>query len=159
MTLTLKVWPWVNVMTQSWVMDNNCVKYHADPTWQWGAMTQTRILGMCALWHWPWIYDLGQGHKIPLGLGQQLYETLSRSNMAVRSHCPDTVCVHWPRRYDLATRSLLKQKTKILLIFVILYVYRYQHASIQIIYKSYYTSMTQPPFRMAQPLVIFIHCL
>ena len=30
MTLTLEIWPGV--------MDNSCVKYHPDPTWQWGIM-------------------------------------------------------------------------------------------------------------------------
>ena len=33
---------------------------------------------------------LGQGHDTPLGHGQQLCELLSRSNLAVRSHVPDT---------------------------------------------------------------------
>ena len=33
-----------------------------------------------------------------------------------------------------------------LLKFVKLYAHNYQHASIQIIYKNYYTSMTQPRF-------------
>ena len=57
-TLTLEIWPWVNVMTHPWVMNNNCVKY-PYPTWQWGVLAQTWILGMCSLWPWPWIYDLG----------------------------------------------------------------------------------------------------
>ena len=57
-TLALEVWPWVKVMTHPWVMDNNCVKYYLDPTWQWGVMARTRNLGMCALWPWPWRYDL-----------------------------------------------------------------------------------------------------
>ena len=46
-------------MTHPWVMDNNCVKYYPDPTWQWGVMAWTRISSMCALWPWPWRYDLG----------------------------------------------------------------------------------------------------
>ena len=33
---------------------------------------------------------LGQGHATPLGHGQQLYDLLSRSNLAVRSYGPDT---------------------------------------------------------------------
>ena len=33
-TLTLKIRPWVKVMTHPWVMDSNCVKYYPDPTWQ-----------------------------------------------------------------------------------------------------------------------------
>ena len=59
LTLTLEAWPWVKVMTHPWVMDNNCVKYYLDPTWQWGVMARTQNLGMCALWPWPWRYDLG----------------------------------------------------------------------------------------------------
>ena len=31
-------------------MDNNCVKYYQDPTWQWGVISRTRILGICAQW-------------------------------------------------------------------------------------------------------------
>ena len=58
-TLTLEIWPWVKVMTHPWVMDNNCVKYYPDPTWQWGVLARTRISSMCALWPWPWRYDLG----------------------------------------------------------------------------------------------------
>ena len=58
-TLALEMWPWVKVMTLSWVMDNNWVKYYKDPTWQWGVMARKWILGMCALWPWPWRYDLG----------------------------------------------------------------------------------------------------
>ena len=66
-TLTLELWPWVKVMTHPWVMDNNCVKYYPDPTWQWGVMTRTRNLGMCALWPWPWRYDLGSRSWHTLG--------------------------------------------------------------------------------------------
>ena len=58
-TLTLEIWPWVKVMTHPWVMDNNCVKYYPDPTWQWGVMARIRISSMCALWPWPWRYDFG----------------------------------------------------------------------------------------------------
>ena len=130
------VWPCVKVMTHPWVMDNSCVKYYPDPSWQWGIMARTRILGICAmllelsniplgqghytsLVHGPIVWniiqmqhgseelwsghifrvyvhcDLGdmtlsQGHGTPLGHGQQLCEILSRSNMVVKSYCPDT---------------------------------------------------------------------
>ena len=40
------------------VMGNPCVKC-PDPTRQWGVMARTRIFGMCALWHWPWKYEIG----------------------------------------------------------------------------------------------------
>ena len=33
---------------------------------------------------------LGQGHDTSLGYGQQLYEILSKSNLAVRNYSPDT---------------------------------------------------------------------
>ena len=65
-TLTLKTWPWVKVMTHPLVMDNNCVKYHQAPSWQWGVLARTRILGMCVLWPWPWRYDLVKVMTHPL---------------------------------------------------------------------------------------------
>ena len=41
-TLTVEIWPsfevmahpWVKIMINPWVMDNNCVKYYPDPIWQ-----------------------------------------------------------------------------------------------------------------------------
>ena len=58
-TVTLKIWPFVMVIAQPWVMDNNCVKHYPEPTWQWGDMARTLIFYMCALRPWPWRYDLG----------------------------------------------------------------------------------------------------
>ena len=52
-------------------------------------MVQIRISGMCALWPWPWSYDLGSRHDSPLSHGKQLCEILSRSNMAVRIYGQD----------------------------------------------------------------------
>ena len=46
-------------MTQPSAMDNKCVKYYPDPTWQCVVMARTRIFGICAMWPWPWRYDLG----------------------------------------------------------------------------------------------------
>ena len=68
-TLTLEIWSWVKVMvmTHPWVMDNNCVKFYLAPTWQWGVMARTRISSMCALWPWPWRYDLGSRSWHTLG--------------------------------------------------------------------------------------------
>ena len=66
-TLTLKIWPWVKVMTHPWVMNNKCVKYYLDPTWQWGVIPRTRILGICSLWPWPSRYDLGSKSWHTLG--------------------------------------------------------------------------------------------
>ena len=48
-------------------MDNNCVNYYPDPTWQWGVMARTRISSICALWPWPWRYDLGSRSWHTLG--------------------------------------------------------------------------------------------
>ena len=66
-TLTLQIWPWVQVMTHPWVGDKNCVKYYPDPTWLWGVMAKTRILGMCALRPWPGRYNLGSKSWHTLG--------------------------------------------------------------------------------------------
>ena len=48
-------------MTHPSFMDYKCVKYYPDPTLQWTlpwTMAQTWIFGICALWPWPWRYDL-----------------------------------------------------------------------------------------------------
>ena len=66
-TLTLEIWPWVKVMTHPGVMDNNCVKYYLNPIWQWGVIARTRISSICALWPWPWRYDLGSRSWHTLG--------------------------------------------------------------------------------------------
>ena len=68
-TLTLEIWPWVKIMTHPWVMENNCVKYYPDATWQWGVMARTRIFGICVLWPWLWkyMYDLGSRSWHTLG--------------------------------------------------------------------------------------------
>ena len=87
-TLNLAIWPWVKVMTHPWVMANNCVKY-PDPTWQWVVMARKWILGMCALWPWPWRYDLWSRSWHTLSHGQEMCKILSRSNMAVRSYGMD----------------------------------------------------------------------
>ena len=57
-TLTLEIWPWLKVMTWPWVMDNNCVKYYPDQTWQWGVVAWTQIfwyVGTVTLEVWPWV--------------------------------------------------------------------------------------------------------
>ena len=51
--------------SRSWhpsVIDNKCVKYYPDPSWQWGVMARTQIL-----WPWPWRYDLGSRSWHTLG--------------------------------------------------------------------------------------------
>ena len=66
-TLTFKIWPCVKVMKHPSVMDNKRLKYYPDPTLQWGNMARTQILVMCALWPWPWRYDLGSRSWHTLG--------------------------------------------------------------------------------------------
>ena len=88
-TVTLEILPWVKVMTHPWFMDNKCVKYYLDPTWQWGVMAR----------HGFWVcvrfdLDLGdmtlsQDHDTPLGSGQQVCEILFRSNFTVWKYGPD----------------------------------------------------------------------
>ena len=100
-TLALEIWPWVKVMTHPWVMDNNCVKYYPDQTWQWRVMARTHIFRYITL---------GQGHDTPFGHGQYVCEVFSRSNFAVRSYGPDTnfqyiLCYLDLRRYYLWSRS------------------------------------------------------
>ena len=36
-TLALEIWLWVEVMAHPWFMDNKCVKYYPNPTWQDGS--------------------------------------------------------------------------------------------------------------------------
>ena len=91
--LTLKIWSWVKVMvmTHPSVMDNNCVKYQQDPTWQWGVIARIRI--------WVCVHcdldledmNCGQGHDTPLGHGQQLCELLSRLYTYLQSYGSDTM--------------------------------------------------------------------
>ena len=55
-TMTLKIWTWVKVMTHPCVMENNCVKYYPDPTWHWWVMARTRIYTVTlTLEIWPWV--------------------------------------------------------------------------------------------------------
>ena len=76
-------------MTHPWVMDNNCVKYNQDQTWQelwpghkiWACVQCDLDLGDMTM---------GQGHDKTFGYGQQLFEILSRSNLGVRSYGLDT---------------------------------------------------------------------
>ena len=98
-------------MTHRCVMDNKCMKYYPDPTWQWGVMAQdTDFRYVCTLTSALWDMTLGQGHDTPLGHGQQLCDILSRSILAVRIYGPDTdfwygALWRWPWRYDLGSRS------------------------------------------------------
>ena len=89
-TLAFENWPWAKVMSHPSVMDNNCLKYYLDPTWQWRVISLKHIL-LCV--HFDLDLEgmtLVQGHDTPLGNGQQLCEILSRINMAVKSYGTDT---------------------------------------------------------------------
>ena len=108
-TLTLEVWPWVEVMTHPWVMDNNCVKYYPDPTWQWGVMARTRILGMCAVWPWPWRYDIGSRSWHTFGSWTTIVWNIIQIKLGsgelwlwILGMC---ALWPWPLRYDLGSRS------------------------------------------------------
>ena len=125
-TLTLEIWPWLKVMTWPWVMDNNCVKYYPDQTWQWGVVAWTQIFGMWALW--PWRYDLGSRSWHTLGSWKisvwniiqiPLYndELWPVDRFSVYAHCDpdlgdmtlcqghDTPLVHGQQLCELLTRS------------------------------------------------------
>ena len=67
--LTLEILHPVKIMTDPWVMDNNCMKYYPDTctTRLWGVMARTQILGICTLWPWPSRYDLGSRSWHTLG--------------------------------------------------------------------------------------------
>ena len=83
-------------------MDNNCVKYHPDPSYRLKAMTLNIF---------PWVNcDLDLSDMTLSQVMIPLCDILSRSNMAVRSYVPDKVfgmCALWPWPwiYDLVSRS------------------------------------------------------
>ena len=64
-TLTLEIWPCVQVMAYLLVMDNNCLKYNPDLKRLDGVLVRTRVLGMCAIWPW----EMGFGYVCNLTLG------------------------------------------------------------------------------------------
>ena len=95
--LTLEIWPLVTVMTHPWVMDNNYVKYYPDPTWQWGVMARTGISSMCALWPWPWKYDLGSRSWHTLGSWTTIVWNIIQIQLGSEELWPGyrfSVCVH-----------------------------------------------------------------
>ena len=110
-TLTLEIWPCVKVMTHPWVMNNMCVKYYPDPTLRCGVMARTQTLGMCALWPWPWTYNLGL----------RSWHTIAVMDSNCVKYYPDPIwhwwvmartrisgmCAlrPWSWRYDLGSRS------------------------------------------------------
>ena len=96
-TLTLEIWPWVKAMTHPCVTDNNCVKYYPDPTWQWGILARTRISSMCALWPWPWRYELGLRSWHTLGSWTTIVWNIIQIQLGSEELWPGhgfPVCVH-----------------------------------------------------------------
>ena len=93
--LAFGIWPLVKVMTHPWAMENNnyCVKYYSDPTWQWQVMARTGILWMCALWTWPWRYDLGSSSWHTLGSWTAIVWNIIFIQHSSEELCPDTYFV------------------------------------------------------------------
>ena len=109
----LRPWTWrydlgSMVMSCFWVMDNKCVKYYQDQTWQYGVMARIQILGMFDLDLGD--MTLGEGHDTSLGQGQQLCE-ISQIQHGSEELWPIQgfwfLCALglWPWRYDLGSSS------------------------------------------------------
>ena len=67
----------------------NCVIYYQDQTWHRNLIARTGFWVSVHCGHNLGDMTLGQGHDTPLGHGQQLWEIISRFNLAVRSYGPD----------------------------------------------------------------------
>ena len=108
-TLTLEIWPWFKVMVLTRVIDNNCVKYYPDPTWQWLVMTRIRSFGMYALWPWPWRYDLGSRfwhHCIMYNNCVKYPDPTWQWGVMARTQILGLCAMwRWPWRYDIKSRS------------------------------------------------------
>ena len=92
-TLTLEIWPRVKFMTHPLVMDNNCVKYYPDPTWQWRVIAQTDISSMCAMWP----YDIGSRSWHTLGPWKTIVWNIIQIHLGSEELCPGhgfSVCVN-----------------------------------------------------------------
>ena len=102
-TLTLEIWPLVKVMTHHLVM-GQLIQHGRQESWPAQGFWPRICVLTLTFEIWP-----GQSHDTPLVRGQQSYEVLlvSRLNMAEGSYGPgiDFVCVHWPWRYNLGSRS------------------------------------------------------
>ena len=57
-TLTSPIWPWVKVMTQPWVLENNCVNYHQNQRCQSKVIAQIWIMAK---------HDLGSRSRDTVG--------------------------------------------------------------------------------------------
>ena len=109
-TLALEILPWVKVMTHPLVRDNNCVQYYPDPTRQWGVMARTKMLDICALWPWPWRYDLRSRSWHPWVMdnncAKHYPETTWQWGVMARTKILEMCTLWpWPWKYDLASRS------------------------------------------------------
>ena len=86
-------------MTHPSVIDNKCVKYYPDQSWQWGVMARTQIL-----WPWPWRYDLGSRSWHTLGSWTTIAWNIIQIQLGSEELWPGhrfPVCVHC----DLGSRS------------------------------------------------------
>ena len=84
-------------MTHPWAIDNKCVKYYPDLTWQWGVIAWTWISGICALWPWPWRYDLGSRSWHTLGSWTTIVWNIIQIQLGSEELWPGhgfPVCVH-----------------------------------------------------------------
>ena len=83
-------------MTHPSVIDNKCVKYYPDPTWQW-VMARTRISGICALWPLPSRYDLRSQSWHTLGSWTTIVWNIIQIQLGSEELWPGhrfPVCVH-----------------------------------------------------------------
>ena len=106
-TLTLDIWPLVNVITHTWVMDNNCEKYFPDLVKLCWGMTWTSILGICSLWPWPWRCDLRSRSWHTLGPWTTVLRNIIHIHQAIKKLWPGHgfwLCVHGD--FDLGDISL-----------------------------------------------------
>ena len=105
-TLTSEIWPWVKVMTHPWVMDNNCVKYYPESTWQWGVMARTPISSICALWPWPWVKVMTHPCVMDINCVKYYPDPTWQWGVMARTRISRMCALWpWPWRYDLRSRS------------------------------------------------------
>ena len=72
-------------------------------------MARTRIFGMCALWPWPWRYDLGSRSWHPLGSWTTIVWNIIRIQRGSEELWPGQgflVCVHCDLDLDLGGMTL-----------------------------------------------------
>ena len=110
-TLTSEIWPWVKVMTHPSVIDNNCVKYYPDPTWQWGSYGPDTDFGyVCTvtltLEIWPWVKVMTHPWVMDNNCVKYYPDPTWQWGVMTRTRIP-SICAlwPWPWRCDLGSRS------------------------------------------------------